>query len=66
MLVGEDVVSLMFAVCVLSILIREILDTLIILYLMLTRGSDVIFGFSTIDSFLLYCSVYHICMLMPF
>jgi hypothetical protein len=36
MLVGEDVVPLMFAVCVLSILIREILDTLIILYLMLT------------------------------
>ena len=42
MLVGEDVVPLMFAFCTLSILIREILDTLIILYSELTWGLDVI------------------------
>ena len=65
MLVGEDVVPLVFAVCTLFILIREILDTLI-LYLMMTRGLDVILGFSTIDALLLCCSVYHICMLMLF
>ena len=61
----ELVVPLMFVVCTLSLLIQEILDTLI-LYLMMTRGSDVILGFSTIDALLLYCSAYHICMLMPF
>ena len=38
MLVGEDVVPLMFAVCVLSILIREILDTLIIFVSYSTEG----------------------------
>ena len=65
MLVGEDVVPLVFVVCTLSILIREILDTPI-LYLMMTRGSDVILGFSTIDALLLCYLVYHIFMLTLF
>ena len=66
LLLGEDVVPLVFVVCTLFILTWGIPNTLIICSLRWLEGWMLYFDFSTIDALLLCCSVYHICMLTLF